>query len=279
MIGRQLPLSAHRIITLIDISEHKLTQARLQEQYDEISKLTDTVVAQALDLKSYSQELEERVRQRTADLREANLQAVFMLAVASEAKDADTGAHVRRIQLYSQTIARELGLSDTDSEHIGVSSILHDVGKIHVPDRILKKPGPLSESERTEMRLHTIASERIISDKPFFDVARVIARNHHEDFNGGGYPDGLSRRNIPYPARIVHLVDVYDALTSRRVYKPAWTPQLALTCILDNRGKQFDPDIVDAFVSLYRRRALLNTPDRQPPPARAPDDPHSEPRP
>ena len=137
-----------------------------------------------------------------------------------------------------------------------MSSILHDVGKIHVPDSILKKPGPLTPEERSEMQLHTLAGERIISNEPFFEVARAIARNHHEDFNGGGYPDGLAGARIPRASRIVHLADVYDALTSRRVYKPAWPKQEALDSILKNRGRQFDPDVVDAFVALYRRRAF-----------------------
>ena len=102
--------SDYRIITLIDISARQKTEQRLQQQYEEVSKLSDTVVAQALGLKSYSGELEQRVRERTADLHEANLQAIYMLAVASEAKDTDTGDHVRRIQVYAQAIAEEMGL-------------------------------------------------------------------------------------------------------------------------------------------------------------------------
>ena len=158
--------------------------------------------------------------------------------------------HVRRIERYAQSLARAAGLSITDSTEIGYSSILHDVGKLHTPDLILKKPGPLTPDERRTMETHTVTGERIISQDAFFATARAIARHHHENWDGSGYPDRLAKDAIPLPARIVHLVDVYDALTSTRPYKISWTPQRALESIRTSAGTMFDPDLVETFLKL-----------------------------
>jgi PAS domain S-box-containing protein len=257
--GRRLtgdePLPDYRVLTLIDISERQRAEQRLREQYNEVSKLTDVVVEQALELRRYSELLEERVRQRTEELHEANVHAIYMLAVASEAKDQDTGAHVRRIQYYCEAIARRIGLAD-QAEHIGISAILHDVGKMQVPDQILKKPGPLSDEERRQMQSHTLVGERIISPKPFFDIARIIARHHHENWDGSGYPDGLAGAAIPLAARIVRVADMFDALISERVYKQSWPREKAFEVMLQASGVYFDPEIVTAFVSLNQENAL-----------------------
>ena len=186
----------YRLVTLIDISRRKKVETRASEMYHEIAKLSDVVLEQALSLKEHARELEKKVRARTAELHEANLEAVYMLAVASETKDEDTGAHVRRIQQYTELLARTLGLPGSTVEQFGQSAILHDVGKMSVPDRILKKPGPLNQDERRQMQRHTLAGERILSTKPFFDVARKVARSHHENWDGSGYPDGLSGLSI-----------------------------------------------------------------------------------
>ncbi len=255
-LGTGPPLSDYRLVTAIDISGQKKAEARAQEEYTEISRLSDTVLEQALELKRYSQRLEERVRERTAELREANMEAIYMLAVASEAKDADTGAHVRRIQHYTRALAIEMGLAEREAEEFGYSAILHDVGKMLVPDRILKKPGALDADEREAMKLHCIAGERILSKKPFFETARLIARSHHENWDGSGYPDGLGGESIPLPARIVHVADVYDALTSERVYKPPWTPAEAGKAVREGSGQLFDPVIVASFAKLLEEEAL-----------------------
>jgi len=237
-----------RLIVVVDISGQKAAEARQHAQFAEVSRLSDTVIEQALELKHYAQQLEERVRQRTLELREANLDSIYMLAVASEAKDADTGAHVLRIQRGSEGIARELGLSARQIEEIGYSSILHDVGKMVVPDQVLRKPGALSAPERAVMEEHTLAGERILSRKPFFEMARAIARSHHENWDGSGYPDRRKGPEVPLAARIVHVADVFDALVCARVYKPAWTVEQARAFILEQSGKMFDPTVVAAFV-------------------------------
>ncbi|HEY1685833.1 MAG TPA: HD domain-containing phosphohydrolase [Tepidisphaeraceae bacterium] len=267
--GRQIPvissaralvsegeLSEYRLVTMIDISKQKDAETQALERYHHVSELTDTVVEQALQLKHYSESLEEKVRLRTCELRQANLDAIYMLAIASEAKDLDTGKHVRRIQQYSQTLAIEMGLGQAEAEAIGYASILHDVGKMHVPDSILKKPGPLTPDERQLMESHTIVGARIISGGPFFDQARRIARHHHENFDGSGYPDHLAGQAIPREARLVHLVDVYDALINARAYKPAWTVEKTLAHIRSNTGTMFDPVVVDAFFSLCQNGKL-----------------------
>ncbi|HWB19331.1 MAG TPA: HD domain-containing phosphohydrolase, partial [Phycisphaerales bacterium] len=258
--GRHLegppPLSNHRIITVIGISQQKRAEHEVQERYRDIATLSDTILEQALELKNYSRNLEERVRLRTQELHKANMEAIFMLAVASEAKDRDTGSHVRRIEHSARLIAKELGLSESESDRIGYSAILHDVGKIHVPDAVLIKPAALTKEEWVTMRQHTTAGERILSREPFFDVARDIARSHHENYDGSGYPDGISGNAIPLSARIVRVADVYDALTSVRPYKHAWSREKAAEEIHDGVDIQFDPQVVAAFLKLFERNEL-----------------------
>jgi PAS domain S-box-containing protein len=235
-----------RVVTITDITP-------LKEAMDDITELSDTVLEQAMDLKRQAEELEQRVRLRTRELHAANMDAIYMLAVASEARDGDTGAHVQRIQRYAEAVALEIGLPQTEAERIGYSAILHDVGKIQVPDHILKKPGKLTDDERAEMQQHTITGEAILSNQPFFELARQIARSHHENHDGTGYPDGLKAERIPLAARIVHVVDVFDALSSHRVYKDAWPPQKSADVIREGRGTQFDPQVVDGFLAIFER--------------------------
>lgn len=250
------PLSDHRLVTMIDISRQKQAERNLKDQYNFIVQMSDTVLKQALELKDYSKQLELRVQERTAQLREAQLDAIYMLAVASEAKDQDTGLHVRRIEQYVREVARRLGFNQTDVDSIGHSSILHDVGKIHVPDDILMKPGPLDAAERARMQEHTLAGERIISTHAFFSRARQIARAHHENWDGSGYPDGLRGEKIPIEARIVHLVDVFDALTHERIYKKAWPLEQSIQTINAASGTMFDPQIVKAFNRSIQEQSL-----------------------
>jgi PAS domain S-box-containing protein len=245
-------------VTLTDISPLKAAEDDLRNQYRIIAELSNTILGQALNLKDYSEALEHRVHERTAELHEANMDAIYMLAIASESKDQDTGEHVRRLQQYSQALAREMGFNQREADGIGYSAILHDVGKIHVPDHILKKAGPLTAAERAVIQEHTTAGEHILSTKPFFHRARKIARSHHENWDGSGYPDRAAADDIPVEARIVHLADVYDALTTPRVYKQAWTEADAAAVIEESSARMFDPEAVKAFTSLRRRGAWTN---------------------
>jgi putative two-component system response regulator len=249
-------LSDYAVVTLLDITELTGALARSEEQLGEISRLSDTVLAQALSLKRYSEDLEVRVRHRTEEIREANMDAIVMLAVASEAKDQDTGAHVLRLRYLAKTLAAHVDVDDDQAERIGYSAVLHDVGKMQIPDEILKKPGPLTPDERLVMQTHTLAGERILGTRSFFELARRIARSHHENWDGSGYPDGLAGANIPLAARIVRLCDVYDALTHPRVYKPAVSAEDAVRVIRRGRGKLFDPRLTDSFIALHESRTL-----------------------
>ena len=244
------PLDHLHVVTFIDISTQKQAEAGLREDVQLLTQVGDNALEHAMELKGYSEALEKKIRERTEDLRLANLDAIYMLAVASEAKDADTGRHVRRIQRFAEALARELGLPESESHSIGYSAVLHDVGKIHVPDEILKKPGPLNDAERFVMKQHTLYGERILSKRPFFERARRIARSHHENWDGSGYPDGLSGEKIPLEARIVRVADVYDALTTSRVYKQAWPSDRAIAFMCESRHTLFDDQSVRAFNSL-----------------------------
>lgn len=200
--------------------------------------------------------LSEKARQSTVLLKEANRDAIFSLALAAEAKDDDTGDHIRRIQSYVAALAMRVGLSREDVELISLSSIMHDVGKISVPDDILKKPGKLDESEVGVMRLHTAHGMKILPNKAFFEMARAIAKYHHERWDGAGYPDKLAGEDIPFAARMVAIADVFDALTSHRPYKQAWSFEKAIEAIKNGAGTQFDPKLVKTWVCLYEEGIL-----------------------
>jgi len=200
--------------------------------------------------------LTEKARQSTVLLKEANRDAIFSLAMAAEAKDDDTGDHIRRIQSYVAALAMRVGLSREDVELISLSSIMHDVGKISVPDDILKKPGKLDESEIGVMRLHTAHGMKILPNKTFFEMARAIAKHHHERWDGIGYPDKLAGENIPFAARMVAIADVFDALTSNRPYKLAWPFEVAIETVKQGAGTQFDPKLVKTWVELYEEGIL-----------------------
>ena len=210
-----------------------------------LQKLTEK---QNEELKSINKNLDNLVQQRTLQLEDAVREGIVMLALAAEAKDDDTGEHVHRIRKTTQKICMELDMSVKQAEEIGFFSMMHDVGKIHIPDNILKKPGSLTPDEWKIMQTHTIAGEKIMGDKPFYKVAREIARNHHERWDGNGYPDKLKGKQIPLPARIVTVVDIFDALTHERPYKPAWPVDEALTEMKSLLGKTFDPEILDVFL-------------------------------
>lgn len=189
--------------------------------------------------------------------------AIFGLAKLAEARDDETGAHLDRIRLYVYILAKELrkkpemnGIITNDfTENILLSSILHDIGKVGIPDRILLKPGKLTKDEFDIMKSHCIFGSTTLKEAEtgpektsFLQMGQDITLYHHEKWNGSGYPEGLSGDRIPLPARIVALADVYDALTTRRVYKPAYEHELSKKIIVQGRGEHFDPNIVEAFL-------------------------------
>ena len=205
-----------------------------------------------LELRRQNERLEERVRERTADLEEARLEILERLALAAEWRDDDTGEHTRRVGRMAADLGRTIGLSEEETRLVRRAAPLHDVGKIGIHDSILLKPGPLDEEEFEIMKTHARIGAEILSGSrfPSLRAAEEIALSHHERWDGSGYPQGLVRAAIPLRARIVALADVFDSLTHTRVYKPAWTAEEAIDYIGDGAGTQFDPDLVQAFLSL-----------------------------
>ena len=217
-------------------------------------------------LKDQNALLEERVEQRTRSI--SSLQDAIIMAMASlaETRDNETGNHLRRTQWYVRLFAEQLSLLPQYKDRLTAARIsllyksapLHDIGKVGVPDRILLKPGKLTEEEFIVMKRHTeygrdaiIAAEQSLAgEDTFLSLAKEIAFGHHEKWDGSGYPQGLSGDAIPLSARLMALADVYDALISKRVYKPAFSHEKARGIILEGRGTHFDPQIVDAFLAV-----------------------------
>jgi response regulator RpfG family c-di-GMP phosphodiesterase len=196
--------------------------------------------------------LEEAVHDRTAELRETQLEIIHRLAAVTESRDVATGLHLERIGQLCERLGLALGLTQAEAETLGHASLLHDVGKVAVPDAILTKPGPLSDEEWLVMREHAAAGAAMLagSRAPVMRMAEEIALTHHEKWDGTGYPDGLAGEAIPLVGRICAVCDVFDALRSQRPYKEPWPLDDALEELRDQRGRHFDPVVVDAFLAM-----------------------------
>jgi len=183
-------------------------------------------------------------------LEESRLRVVQCLGAAAECKDNETGRHVIRMSHYAQTLARAAGYSEHAATELLHAAPLHDVGKIGTPDAILRKPGALNAEEWAVMQQHTLIGTRIIGEHAdgLLHLAAIIARSHHERWDGSGYPDGLAGEDIPHAARIAAIADVFDALTSVRPYKKAWSLEEALDYIQAASGKHFDAELVTLFM-------------------------------
>ena len=197
-------------------------------------------------------ELERRVAERTAELRETQLAVIKCLGKAAEFKDDQTGFHVVRMAHYSRLLGLAAGLTEADADLLFQAAPMHDVGKIGVPDSILKKPGKLDQDEWGEMKQHVVNGGLILGEQKseLLKLAKVIALSHHEKWDGSGYPLGLAGEAIPLSGRIVAAADVWDALTSPRPYKPAWPQERVLQYFRDQRGRHFDPRLVDLLLPL-----------------------------
>lgn len=230
-------------------------------------------LASALRLRGYQRELESanealenKVRQRTQQLAQSRREIVFRLAMAAEARDQTTGAHIVRVGRISHAIASELGYSATEAADLELASTLHDVGKICISDTILLKPDALTEDEFETMRSHARAGHDIlafdpsqffagfsdaeVAETPLISLAAEIALSHHERWDGSGYPEGLSGEDIPESARIVAIADAYDAMRSERPYKQQMEHSEVLNIMEQDRGTHFDPRILDAFYGI-----------------------------
>ncbi len=186
------------------------------------------------------------------EMRRTGLQGVSHILMAVTLKDMTTGQHLVRVRKYVESICAKLGLPPATIEEYGYSSVLHDVGKIQTPDDILGAPHELSVDQFETIKQHCIDGEVMLGDALFFATGRLVAREHHERWDGTGYPDRKKGEEISLAARIVAVADVFDALTSKRPYKEAWSTERGLAAIEADSGKHFDPGVVAAFVSLYR---------------------------
>lgn len=246
---------------------------------------TQLLAKQARDwLKNSNAALEAEVNRRVAENELIEKASIRALAHLAETRDPETGNHILRTQAYVETLANHLSsnprfsaaLTHGNIDQISKSAPLHDIGKVGIPDAILFKPGPLSAQEWAVMKTHAKlgadaiqkAEDDVENTLPFLQFAKEIANWHHERWDGTGYPDGLKGDEIPVSARLMALADVFDALSNARAYKPAFPVEEARSLILEARGKQFDPDVVDAFdaqfeqfVAIFKRYADEAPPD------------------
>ncbi len=195
--------------------------------------------------------------QLNRDLKQAHLDTIVRLGVAAEYRDKETGNHIRRMSHYSQIIAQEMGLPPDQVEIILLASPMHDVGKVGIPDAVLLKPGRLNEVERRIIESHCLIGAEILkgSEVPLMKMSRTIAFTHHERWDGTGYPTRLKGEDIPVEGRIVALADVFDALSNKRVYKPAMSLDDTMSLIREGSGTHFDPAVVEAFQKGWGRVA------------------------
>lgn len=194
--------------------------------------------------------LEQKLQERTEEIVLTRMEVIRQLGRAAEFKDNETGTHILRMSAYAKLIAQKIGLDNTRTELIYLSAPMHDIGKIGTPDAVLQKPGSLTPEEWEIIRKHPAQGADIIGNHHslLLQTARIVSLTHHERFDGTGYPNGIKGYDIPLAGRIVAIADVFDALTSRRPYKEAWSIEQAVEYLLEQKGKHFDGELVDTFL-------------------------------
>jgi putative two-component system response regulator len=219
-----------------------------------------------LEKEEYNEKLEAVVEEQARTILDSQMAIIFAIAKLAESRDDDTGKHLERIQITARALALNHGkkpeynsiITRAYAENLFHASPLHDIGKVAIPDNILLKPGKLTSEEFEIMKTHTLLGaetlKEVLNKSPenrFIKMGIAIARHHHEKWDGTGYPDGLSGANIPLSARIMSVADVYDAVRSKRCYKPAFSHDDTREIILKGKGTQFDPDIIDTFENIH----------------------------
>lgn len=251
-------------------------QCMKQGAYDYITKpfnLDDVVlsIGRALErkkleltIREYRQHLEEKIEEQAGRIRASFLNAIRALAYALEAKDKYTSGHSQRVADISVAIAKELGLPKESVDKIVLAGLVHDIGKIGIPEFILKKPHPLSEEEIQQIQRHPEIGERILAPIAGDEQILEVIRSHHSHFDGTGYPGGLKGYQIPLGARILAIADAFEAMTSARPYREAISDEEAFSEIERGKGTQFDPEVVEAFLKTRKVMAsILATNERQ----------------
>lgn len=223
---------------------------------DYITKPISPPIVQArvrthLALYDQNRELDRKVHLKTQQLHQTRLQIIQRLGRAAEYKDNETGMHVIRMSHYARILGLAAGMSEAEADLLMNAAPMHDIGKIGIPDHILRKPGKLDAEEFEIMKTHTTIGGEIIGEdsSELLQLARVVALTHHEKWNGFGYPNGLAEEDIPRVGRIVAIADVFDALTSVRPYKKAWPVEEAVAFLHSGAGEHFDPQLVPLFIN------------------------------
>lgn len=270
--GDYTKLQLERFADQIDYQIQNKLMTEVMLKYSELSKKFEDknkLLSKAEErLSKYNSELEQIVNNKVKEISESQIATIYALVKLSESRDDDTGAHIERTSKLCRLLAQYLNIlpkyketiNDDYIENIYKASPLHDIGKVGIPDNILLKPGKLTSEEFEIMKTHTTIGYKTLSEvqrkyknNGFIKMGMEIAKYHHEKWDGTGYPIGLSGNEIPISARIMALVDVYDALRSKRVYKEAFTHEKACGIIKEGRGKHFDPLIVDVFLKNHEK--------------------------
>ncbi len=229
--------------------------------YDFISKpfepqIMMSRIKSTIELDGYRKDLQRRLDEKTKEMERVTIQAIMTVANTVDAKDDYTKGHSMRVAAYSEILAQRLGWSEEDIQNIYYVAMLHDVGKIGVPDAVLNKPFKLTDLEFRLIKGHTIMGAEILKDFKMFPNVSIGAKYHHERYDGKGYPEGLKGESIPLVARVIGLVDSYDAMTSNRVYRRRLNDNIVMEELEKGKGSQWDPELVDIFVALIKEGAL-----------------------
>jgi len=250
------PMTQNIPVIFVTAKDQDMDEARGFEvgAVDYVIKPISPVITKAriktqLALKDQNAELEKLVVKRTSELLETRLELIKRLSVAAEYKDNDTGLHIERVSKYTYYISKAYGLEENYAQLLMNSVPMHDIGKIGVPEEVLHKPGKLADNEFKIIMTHCAIGAKIIGEhnSELLKAARIVALQHHEKWNGKGYPNGLAGEDIHIYARITAVADVFDALTSNRPYKEAWSNEKATEFITQQSGQHFDPNVIEAF--------------------------------
>lgn len=213
-------------------------------------------IRRTIELEGYRQNLQQRLEEKTREVELVMIQAITTVANTIDAKDDYTKGHSMRVAHYSEALARKLGWSEEEVQNIHYIALLHDIGKIGVPDSVLNKPFKLTNIEFELIKKHTIMGAEILKDIKMFKDVNIGAKYHHERYDGKGYPSGLKGEEIPLVARVIGIVDSYDAMTSNRVYRKRLQDEVVKAELLKGRGTQFDPELIDKFMELLEEGNL-----------------------
>lgn len=272
MSEKTIPLSqsllyAQDLARLYKIERSK--QAELERAFILIRQKNEKLEQEKNQLLSFAEDFRNLYQQLLVShtkTEKANLETIYRLSIAAEYRDEQTSQHLKRLSRYSRILAEGLGLDKNFVKLIEKASPMHDIGKIGIPDHILLKPGKHTPEEQELMKLHTVYGQKILknSESEILQMAENIAFTHHEKYDGTGYPRGISGEEIPIEGRIVAIADVFDALTTKRVYKPAFTIEKTLTLMNDMCNSHFDPKIFQVFMnSIEKIRTFMTFEETQ----------------